>query len=80
MYSGNNSEIKQINHQGRKVHQSNRDVQADTGQNRNSGYSSGKAEEMNEMPRRDTCLMDKHSAKCKNKTLREIQRTTYLLI
>lgn len=67
-----------MNHQGRKVHQSNRDIQADTGQSRNSGYSSGKAEEMNETLGRDTCLMDTHSAKGKNKTLREIQRTTFL--
>lgn len=57
-----------MSHQGRKVHQSNRDVQADTGQNQNSGYSNGKAEEMNETPR-NTCLMDKRSAKGKNKTM-----------
>ena len=56
-----------MSRQGRKANKSNRDVQADTGQNQNSSYSNGKAEEMNETPRRNTCLMDKHSGKVKIK-------------
>ena len=56
-----------MSRQGRKANKSNRDVQADTGQNPNSSYSNGKAEEMNETPRRNTCLMDKHSGKVKIK-------------
>ena len=56
-----------MSRQGRKGNKSNRDVQDDTGQNQNSSYSNGKAEEMNETLRRNTCLMDKHSGKVKIK-------------